>query len=327
MLAFVPSKVIIYRLCSVLALILLALDSQAGLPVRNQQPLAIFVGIPELKSAKKLEDDAQIIGFNSSLNNQFIDNTDKADPLFFDVESYVGDFFWRRSMLNWEWEIVFPYLSYQKGFMDSFVIHWHDAFDLPNGNRKKFPEDQIQLSYSGPDSLLLTEPAQGVGDIRLTLGKQWQETDAYQHALHITLKLPTGDSDQLLGSGGTDIGVFSTHAWQQRDWQEELQFGLLGSNTPDILPTQRRKLAGFLSAALNYSLSYRWSAILQYDAHTALYKDSGKAPLGDGQILSIGSRWQSAGWSWHLALLEDIRVDSAPDVGFQLGLEFGDIQD
>lgn len=325
MLAFVPQKVIIYRLCSLLLPMLFISHSQAGLPVRNQQPLAIFAGIPELKSARTLDDEDQFIALNTTLSNQFIAETNETDPLFFDAESYVGDFFWHRGILDWELGLAVPYISYQKGFMDSFVMHWHDAFGLPDASRDKFPKNQVNVNYSGTSNLLLNRPVQGLGDIRLTLGKALQEETHYQHALYVSLKLPTGDSDKLLGSGGTDMGIFSTHAWQQGNWQEELQWGLLGMTTPDILPAQRRKLAGFMSAAMTFALSDSWSAILQYDAHTALYKDSGQSALGDGQIISAGSRWQFSGWACHLALLEDIKVDSAPDVGFQFGLEFGDM--
>jgi hypothetical protein len=43
-------------------------------------------------------------------------------------------------------------------------------------------------------------------------------------------------------------------------------------------------------------------------------------------MISVGSRWAFDTWSLHLALLEDFRVYSSPDVGFQLGIEFGDVR-
>jgi hypothetical protein len=261
MLAFAPQKVIIYRLCGMFSLLLFAAQGWAGLPVRNQSPLAIYVGLPELKSAEKLDNGEQVISLNTTYNSHFIDKTNQPQPLFFDGESSVGDFFWRRGMLDWEWEISLPYISYQKGFMDSFVIKWHNAFGLPNANRSKFPKDKLVMSYDG---LLLDHHTHGWGDMRITVGKQLPEQVNSHHAIHITLKLPTGDVDDWLGSGSTDLGVFSTHRWQQGTWQEELQFGLLGMETPDTITLTTAQGGGLHECSTDIFLDR------QLDCHCAI---------------------------------------------------------
>lgn len=323
MLAFVPKKVIIYPLAVVL-LNLLAAVVEAGVPVRNMNPLSIYVGLPELQSAKLLMDGQQLFALNTSINSHFIQEKDKVDALVIDGESYVGEFGWQRGFDSWAAAVVVPYISYQKGFMDAAIINWHNAFHLPGDNREKVADDQLLIRYAGKSRFLLDEPAQGLGDVRLTASKPISRQQNYQHALHITLKLPTGNYHDGLGSGGTDLAIYTTHAWQQGNWQETLQAGVLGMEKPKILAEQRRKLAGFGTAALDYTIAAGWVITVQYDMHTALYKDTHQPALGNAFWLSTGLRHQLPDWAWHIVLIEDAGVHTVPDVGFQFGVQFGE---
>jgi hypothetical protein len=321
MLAFVPEKVIIYRIFAAV-LLCFSVFAWAGFPLKNMSPVALYVGMPELKTAQKLADGEMEYALNASINSHFIPETDEKDALFFDAESYVGDFVWRRGFAAWEIEVIVPYVSYQEGFMDSFMIRWHNIFDLPGGNRESVKNNQFQIAYFGHDQLLLTTPAEGVGDMRVQWGKSIVQAERYQHAIHMSLKLPTGDVSDGLGSGSSDLSIFSTHAWQQTKWQQELQIGMVLMDKPKVLASQRRDAAFFASAALTYTLDEGWFAVLQYDAHSPLYKNTDQPALGDAHFMSVGSRWQIKHWQWHMVIIEDIDVDSSPDVGFQLGINY-----
>jgi hypothetical protein len=325
MLAFVPKKVIIYHLASAL-LCCTAANALAGLPTRNMNPFSIYVGLPEMQSATKLMEGQQILSLNTALNSHFVQDKNTEDNLSMDGESYVGEFSWQQGFSGWEGTVVIPYISYQPGFMDAAIINWHNAFHLPGDDRDKTDNNQLLIGYRHKnDSFLLDQPAQGIGDIRLTAGKQISRKPDYQHSLHLTVKLPSGDYHDGLGSGGTDIALFTTHAWQQHNWQEMLQAGVIGMEQPKILASQRRDAAVFFSASLDYAVVPEWVFTVQYDMHSALYSGTRQPALGNAVWLSTGLRHQLQSWAWHFVVIEDAGVHTAPDVGFQFGLQFGDV--
>ncbi len=102
---------------------------------------------------------------------------------------------------------------YGGGFLDSFIIGWHDTFGLPQGGRDRAPKNRLAYSYrdSQGQKLLMNRSGEGVGDIVLTGGlKLYEDKSAVLHdtlALRATAKLPTGDSAQLRGSGAAGGSV------------------------------------------------------------------------------------------------------------------------
>lgn len=321
MVAFVMQKVISGKVL-LLGVLVLSVPVQAALAVRNQNPFAQFVGLPGMAEAEKLAAGQQAYGLNLTLSSHSQMEATSGETLLLDGESYVGDLYGRYGFAGWELAVLVPYVSFQKGFMDGFIRDFHKTFGLPNGNRDKVDDHQLQFAYQGENSARLDKPAQGLGDIRLTAGWQIQHSATYQHAVHTTLKLPTGNSRRWLGSGGTDLAVYSSHRWLQGDWRFEAQAGLLAMQKPDILPDQRRPFAVFASAAISYQVFERWWASLQWDAHSALYKHSGLRALGAGHMLTGGLQYQGRQWQVDVALIEDISVDSAPDVGGLIGVKW-----
>lgn len=314
-------KVISGAVCGTI-LLLTSMPSFAALPVRNHNPLAQFVGIPAMADAQKLSVGQMQFQFDATLSSHFIVNETRSEQLVLDGESYVGDFRFRYGFKSLELEVTLPWLSYQRGFMDGIIQDFHKAFGMPNGDRHKFRDYQFELNYQGIDSHALMQPEQGLGDIRVSLGFQLQQTVDYQHALHTQIKLPTGDSDKWLGSGSTDVAVYTTHRWQRNAWRIEGQIGALWMDKADILPNQRESVAGFLGLSVGYELWQNLYAILQWDAHSALYGDSSLTPLGDAHMLTGGLEYQHGNWQYQLAVIEDIKVDSAPDVGFMFSLAY-----
>ena len=100
----------------------------------------------------------------------------------------------------------------------------------------------------------------------------------------ITLKLPTGDSDRLLGSGSTDAAV-QINALTQRpgmggDWALWAGGGLLVMSDSEVLDQQQRHLAGFGTLGMGWSPT-SWIAFkLQVDGNTAFYNHSDLTEIG-----------------------------------------------
>lgn len=322
-------KVINYAILA-LALLVYCGAAQAQFPVRNYNPFAVYVGLPELKTAKKLTTGQQELTVNTTVSSHFVIETDERDPLYLDGETTVADLVWRRGFADVELELTLPYVKHQQGYLDSFIIDWHEVFDLPGADRNTVKNNQLFYSYQDKKLLQLEHTTEGVGDVRVNVGKQLELQADYQHAIHLLLKLPTGDSKKWLGSGSTDLAFYTTHAWLLDrlldnlldNWTAQAQLGMIVMEEPDMLAKKRRKVAMFGSAAFGYIVMQGWQLIVQYDAHSPLYKNSKQNQLGDGQAITVGSQWQGKHWGLHMAVIEDIKVDSVPDVGFQLGIKW-----
>ena len=53
----------------------------------------------------------------------------------------------------------------------------------------------------------LQDPDNGLGDLRLLAGLAVQDHRAVRLCLHTQVKAPTGDADDLTGSGGWDVSL------------------------------------------------------------------------------------------------------------------------
>ncbi|HEY9033570.1 MAG TPA: DUF3187 family protein [Pseudomonadales bacterium] len=312
-----------FRVFTTLLLACCGMFADASAPLRNHSPFAQFVGLPGLADPQKLAAGDNRLALVTTLSNQFVLRAKQPDPLLIDVESYISELYWRHGFAGWELEVAVPLISYRRGFMDDLVENFHDLFGMPNANRDKRPRDQLRIDYQGQDNVLLEQPVSGLGDVRLAAG--WQLADSWRHrqSLQLMVKLPSGNSERLLGSGSLDVALYSSHRWHPGSWQFDLQYGLLWMQTPDVLANQRRDWAGFGGMAIARPFYWPgWQVMLQLDLHTALYRASNKEPLNEAVMLSGGLRYRTSDWQLQLVLLEDLKVYSAPDVGFMLAMEW-----
>ena len=86
--------------------------------------------------------------------------------------------------------------------------------------------------------------------------------------------------------------------------------------------TQERDL-WFAGLTLDWMVAERWSIIGQLDAHAAPV-DSELTALGDEAVmLSLGGRWRfSPHWALDVSFIEDVQVETAPDITFQASLRY-----
>src|SRR5690606_38992349 len=129
-------------------------------------------------------------------------------------------------------------------------------------------------------SLSLTEDAEGLGDVSFSLGWQLfnQNNGRDSVALRAALKLPTGDSDHLLGSGSTDLALGISAGTQRPggwgDWSLWGNTGLLGMSDGDVLKSQQRNLVAFGTLGMGWAPADWLAFKIQVDGHTPFYDDS-----------------------------------------------------
>ena len=225
--------------------------------------------------------------------------------------------------------IEIPFLLHESGGLDSVIDTWHDWFGFPDGFRAGQPQNEIEFLYSVDDSPLVEQLANqnGLGDVRLMAGWQVRRTEDHALALRLGLKLPTGDSDTLSGSGGTDLSLglagdhFGVFGISGLDAFYRAHAVYLGE--PDRLADRYNDLVGFVAFGGGYSVTERFELRLQLAARSAIY-ESDIEILGDPSLtVTFGAHIRvSPSYRLSLGVSEDLKVDSAPDVAFQLALQF-----
>ena len=82
---------------------------------------------------------------------------------------------------------------------------------------------------------------------------------------------------------------------------------------------QRRRL-WFTGVSIEWAFAPRWSALLQYDAHSGLSRGHLEPLNQTAGLLSMAMRWRTSDrWSVDFGFSEDVMVETAPDINFFIG--------
>ena len=252
------------------------------------------------------------------------------ENLEFDGETTRFEFRYRRGFgERFELGIELPYVWHESGTFDSFIDNWHDWFGLPGGARNKQPQDELLYLYEDLDGqqVNFSTNANGFGDLRLFAGWQLHNAPDHKVALRLGAKFATGDSAELLGSGGFDysIGIAGDVArvFDVDGLTAFYRLHGIGIGEPDLLSDRHRDFAGLLSFGMGYAFNNRIELRVQAAVRSALYH-ADVEPLGEtsGTVTLGGHINFTDALAMTIAVSEDIKVSSAPDVSFALALRY-----
>lgn len=333
-----PSMIFIALLLLALSVILPGISTSVNamdiIPFQssNQSPLIRVFGLPAIGSASVVPAGRFEGTLTSDVTNNFAPDFSATEAIMLDGETYRFNLAVRYGIApGFQIGIDIPYLADSGGFLDSFIEGFHDTFGLPQGMREAYPRNRLLYQYSqnGATKVLVQDGSSGIGDIRLSGAWQlYQEgTEAPRAvALHASIKLPTGNSNRLFGSGSTDFALWLTASDDYRLPLGHLTlYGAAGGmalTDGDVLKGQQRNFAAFGSLGLGWS-PLQWLALkVQADAHTSFYTGSNLKQVNSGsvQLVSGGTIGFSEDTFLDLGVSEDVLVDTAPDVVFHLAL-------
>ena len=298
----------------------------------NQSPIIQIHGLPAIGSATVLPADRSQYRLTANIISNYTTKKSGNEEVLFDGETERLTFSYSQGMgESLEWGVRIPLVSHSGGSLDAFIEGWHDVFGLPQGGRDRAPRNRLIYRYTrdGNTLLNLTNASDGIGDVRFNGAWQWSKAskqDEANAALRVSLSLPTGDSDKLMGSGGIDTALWVS-ADRTKSW-----FGYPGSlwggagvlllGEGDVLAGQQGDAALFGSIGGGAKV---WSNIflkLQLDANTALYNKSHLVQVsGDSVQLIMGGDIEiDKNTRVDLAVKEDPTVHASPDVVFHIGL-------
>lgn len=299
----------------------------------NQSPLVQIYGLPTLGPARVLEQDKVDVSVQMQISNNSTDALNSVEQLVLDGETHRLSLIFRQGLAHgFEWGVELPYLSHSGGFMDNFIEDWHQIFGLPQGNRLSTPPNQINYRYSrnGAELVNVSRSTKGVGDIRLSTAMQLSHNFGERIvALRGNLKLPTGESADLLGSGSTDLALWLSVAPGTKtvdSWRGYGGGGVLLLTDGDVLPEQQRNYVAFGNIGLSYRIIPSLTANVQLDAHSAFYRDSDFQQLNATAFQGLlGVLWEfKPGKYAGFSISEDLTVGASSDfvVNFSMSFAF-----
>ena len=220
-----------------------------------------------------------------------------------------------------------PWLDQSGGDLDGAIDDWHDFWGMSDGGRSDVPRDVLDYRYASPEGgFSLQDDTSGLGDVSLALSHVFYRDDSSAVSLALGYKFGTGDEDDFLGSGADDVFValrFSGAQLSDLPLSWHGQAGYLRAGDSDLLEGIQEQNLWFAGLALDWQFAQHWSLIAQLDSHAApLHSDL--TGVGDDAVLgTVGARWYFAPqWSVDISVVEDIRVETAPDVTFQASLRY-----
>lgn len=294
----------------------------APLSISNQNPFIQIFGLPATQTARLLPPGGSAAGVTFDLaNNSTINKQAGVDEITLDGESYRLSLSLRRTMSNGiELGAELPLVGHHGGVMDNFIEGWHDTFGLTNSQRNQSPSNTLKYEYrhNGVVVMGFSESNNGVGDLRLFAARELYHTPEEALSLHATLKLPTGDADQLHGSGAADLALSAAHMkerWLSR-WRLStlLNGGVLLLGESDRFSERQRNAVLFGSTGIIWDSHGLIDLKAQLDVHSAFYR-SDLEQLGSNTIqLTVGGSIHfSPAARLDLGVGENLFTDTTPD--------------
>jgi hypothetical protein len=299
---------------------------------QNQSPVIQIFGFPSIGEPAVVPARKTGLRLIMDLANNFVEDQNQRESILLDGQSTRISLDARYGISkNFEVGLAIPHIFESGGFTDGFVDWFHNTFSLTGGTRDQSPKNRLIYQYQKDQQVLLKvdKSSHGIGDIQLMGGFQLYQSEVKPSraiSLRTSLKLPTGDSQQLHGSGSTDLSLWITAGEDFRPTIGPMTLfgagGVMGMTDGDVLKDQQRNWVGFGVLGLGWSPA-RWITLkIQANGHTSFYKNSELEELNGNSVqLTIGGTLAfSKNIALDLGLTEDLLIRTSPDVVFHLPL-------
>jgi len=313
-------------------------ENAGPLTVRNQMPLYLFYLQMVPDKANVTERDRFTINADYTVSNITVSAFTPASSLYLveidlEVERVTLDL--RYGLYdNLEIGLEIPYIALCQGYLDDPIESIEDGINARtprSRERQGSNEFDYSLRYNGKYLIQKKTSMHGIGDIALTAKYQLLRETKWlwpNISLRMAVKFPTGDKDDLLGSGEFDYGA---GLLIDKGFFDRF-FVYLGGNVVRIekpgflsdLGVKEHIYSGLLAA--EYFFTKRFSVVTQVTGNTTPYPQSDTNVLdNDGYELGVGFNYtlkEKKDVSWHFGISENISSASTPDVSLQTGLDW-----
>lgn len=295
---------------------------------RNQNPLVLPYGLPNPLPARLPAAGAGRATLDVNWSNSADDDISDSHDFTIDAESQDVRLRLEYGIsADWAGLIEVPWRNLSGGTLDGFIENWHDLFGLPDGARNHMPQDRLLIEFQGGGEVQLQvdDSASGIADVPVALGYQVQATDRSAVSTWLTVDIPVGDSNDLLGSGATDVALSLAGQTQLAEhWQVFGQVDAVWLGEGDILPRYQESFAWAGLAGVSWNAWRSLDLTVQFYANSRIFDVSINGLSGDAIVLSYGGTYRTTGgWRFDFGMNEDIEVNASPDATFYFAVQHG----
>ena len=309
---------------------LLSGEAEASEPlyVKNLSPVIGLIGLPSQRDAFATAPGQLAVAVHGSIASHFVNDRDNDEFLNLDGETLRGALDLRLGIVeNLDLQVEVPWLDHSGGELDEWIDDWHDFWGMSDGGRSDVPRDLLDYRYSTPQGGFgLQENAAGLGDINLSLNYVYYRDEDAAASVAVGYKFGTGDNEDFTGSGEDDVWAavrFSGRHLSDLPLSWHGHAGYLHAGESDLMAGFQEQDFWFAGLSVDWRFARHWSALLQVDAHTAPLKSDITGVGDEAYMGTIGVRWRFArNWSGDFSIVEDIGVETAPDVTFQFSVRY-----
>lgn len=217
---------------------------------------------------------------------------------------------------GWETWAELPVAYTTGGFLDGFLIDWHDFWGLPDQGRSSAAKNQwnVEARRGGVTAYEMNDPG-GIELMDIPIGIAWNPEWFADPSLDLlfrgAVELPTGDEDQGFGNGQVDFSLGLVGEYRFDAWSLTAQVQHTFAGTPDQARNAGLDFSDVTSfgVGVEVSLGSTTTALVQTQIESSTLRDLGFNKAEDEQwLLWVGGR-QLLGKGFYLevALGEDLR--------------------
>jgi hypothetical protein len=319
--------------CIFLAASVFRVYPEQGIPiyVANQNPFIQIFGLPRAEPGTIISKGRLEGGFLYYVSNNAIDGTGaNGEFIIWDGETAQYTFRFRYGLSDKiEIGLDVPFIDHSRGYLDSIIRRTHDLWRMPNDRQNAFNKNDLHYKYDAYGKTLYETQNRktGLGDIRLSAGipvlQRALRPNRYL-AVRALLKLPTGDPDELLGSGGADASLgLALSDYQTLSAIHTALYaytGVIYLGEADLFRDRQRNAAGYGGISLDWPAMDWLELKLQLDMHSPFYHSELKQLGSSLQLLAGGTLHLPGEVLLDLGMSQQLVTDATPDVGFYLFL-------
>ena len=306
-------------------------ELRGPLATRNQHPAQLLVGHLGPTSTRVLPAGDVSVRGDAAYTSLFLFGADAGGSWFMDGEvlrasaaaSYgVGG--------GVEVGVAVPVAHAGGGFLDSFLIDYHDWFGLPDQDRSALPRDAFRVDASRPGESVWSMEPHGLELMDIPVSLSWQVAPPGERAVGIKLRgavdLPAGDAGRGYGNGELDVALGAVAEY----WRDGIGYTVHAQHAFAGSPaTSRRRGFTFedvsaAGVALELPVHEDWNVLVQVEWESSTLRNLGpRVAANDQALLWVGGRWTpDPSWSLEFSFGEDLLEQASPDFTAWLGMEW-----
>ena len=228
--------------------------------------------------------------------------------------------------------VELPFVHASGGFLDSFVIDWHDVFGFPDQGRQRAPRGDFDIGAAtgGRTVWQMDEVGFAIADVPIEIAflpvEAGVDGSPFGLGARAAVELPTGDDDRGLGSGGLDaaVGLFGEYRTGPLSFTGQAQhtFAATPGQSDDV--GFRFRDVTSLGAGVECAVTNDFWLVVQTEWETSTLRAARLERASDPQwLLWTGLRYGLAdGARLEIGLGEDLSPFIAPDFTAWVALSF-----